>query len=202
MTITAEQFITVNVGSQANDGTGDSLREAFVKINDNFANIESIGFYAANISVDGAIEVSGNVTATGNVSAANFVGSGEFLTNLALGSITSVGTLANLSVTGNITAGANLSVTGNITAGANINVTDDVFASNVYADFFLLSNGDLPLSNYTFPAKFSSNLVVANVYVPTANSSPGAAGQITWDSGFVYICVATNTWKRASVGTW
>ena len=29
----------INVGSQANDGTGDDLRTAFTKVNNNFANI-------------------------------------------------------------------------------------------------------------------------------------------------------------------
>jgi hypothetical protein len=27
----------INVGSSANDGTGDTIREAFIKVNDNFA---------------------------------------------------------------------------------------------------------------------------------------------------------------------
>jgi hypothetical protein len=27
----------INVGSSANDGTGDTVREAFIKVNDNFA---------------------------------------------------------------------------------------------------------------------------------------------------------------------
>jgi hypothetical protein len=46
------------------------------------------------------------------------------------------------------------------------------------------------------------NLIVCNVYVPTANNSVGTAGQIAWDSGYVYICIATDTWKRANISTW
>lgn len=55
MTITTEAFLAVGVGASANDGTGDSLRAAFVKVNQNFANITDIGFDAANIYVSGAI---------------------------------------------------------------------------------------------------------------------------------------------------
>ena len=33
----------INVGTAANDGTGDLLRDAFVKINDNFSNIFANG---------------------------------------------------------------------------------------------------------------------------------------------------------------
>ena len=37
---------------------------------------------------------------------------------------------------------------------------------------------------------------------PATASSTGSAGDIRYDSGYVYICVATNTWKRASLTTW
>jgi len=55
MTISTEQFIPVLVGTVANDGTGDSLREAFIKVNDNFSNISDIGFDAANVNVTRAL---------------------------------------------------------------------------------------------------------------------------------------------------
>lgn len=55
MTITTEAFLAVGVGATANDGTGDSLRAAFVKVNQNFSNISDIGFDAANINVTGSI---------------------------------------------------------------------------------------------------------------------------------------------------
>jgi hypothetical protein len=37
---------------------------------------------------------------------------------------------------------------------------------------------------------------------PASSSSSGVVGQIAWDSGYVYVCVATNTWKRAALATW
>lgn len=44
--------------------------------------------------------------------------------------------------------------------------------------------------------------VVTSRAVPATASSTGTAGQIAWDIGFVYVCVATNTWKRAALVTW
>ena len=35
---------------------------------------------------------------------------------------------------------------------------------------------------------------------PTS-SSPGVPGQIKWDSSNIYICVATDTWKKVSLST-
>lgn len=38
--------------------------------------------------------------------------------------------------------------------------------------------------------------------VPANATSSGKAGQIAYDSNYVYICVADNTWKRAALETW
>ena len=37
---------------------------------------------------------------------------------------------------------------------------------------------------------------------PSTASSAGSAGDIRYDSGYVYVCIATNTWKRAALTTW
>ena len=37
---------------------------------------------------------------------------------------------------------------------------------------------------------------------PSTASSAGSAGDIRYDSGYVYVCVATDTWKRAALTTW
>jgi len=110
MTITTNSFISVNVGTSANDGTGDDLRDAFIKINGNFSNLSTVGFSAANISVTNEID--------------------------------------------------------------------------------------------TVTANISSKLIVGSAYVPTSNSSSGTPGQIAWDSGHIYVCIATNTWRRANVAAW
>lgn len=105
MTISTHTFESVNVGSAANDGTGDDLRTAFITVNDNFQFMSNTGFNAGGINVTGSIAVSGNV---------NF----------------------------------------------------------------------------------------ANTYVPANAAASGTVGQLSWDSSYVYICVATDTWKRANISTW
>lgn len=37
---------------------------------------------------------------------------------------------------------------------------------------------------------------------PSSASDTGNTGDICWDSNYVYVCVATNTWKRSSLSTW
>ena len=43
---------------------------------------------------------------------------------------------------------------------------------------------------------------IATTAAPSAASDTGVAGDIRYDSGYVYIAVATNTWKRAALTTW
>jgi hypothetical protein len=31
---------------------------------------------------------------------------------------------------------------------------------------------------------------------PVTSTSPGVAGQIAWDASYIYVCIATNSWKR------
>jgi hypothetical protein len=38
--------------------------------------------------------------------------------------------------------------------------------------------------------------------VPSSATATGTAGQIAYDSTFLYLCVATNTWTRTFTGTW
>jgi hypothetical protein len=37
---------------------------------------------------------------------------------------------------------------------------------------------------------------------PASATATGNVGEICWDSNYVYVCTATNTWKRAALSTW
>jgi len=65
MTISTQPFITINVGTTANDGTGDDLRTAFIKVNDNFQYMGNTGFNAANINITGSADIAGTLFTSG-----------------------------------------------------------------------------------------------------------------------------------------
>jgi hypothetical protein len=44
--------------------------------------------------------------------------------------------------------------------------------------------------------------VVTTVNVPATSTSTGTAGQIAYDTNYVYVAVATNTWRRAALSSW
>ena len=37
---------------------------------------------------------------------------------------------------------------------------------------------------------------------PTSASDTGSQGEICWDSNYIYVCIATDTWVRAALSTW
>ena len=43
---------------------------------------------------------------------------------------------------------------------------------------------------------------IALVSAPASAGATGTAGSIAYDSTHIYVCVATNTWVRASLATW
>ena len=126
----------VDVGAQPDDGTGDPLRTAYIKINNNFAQLQQFGTTkisngTSNINIpyaNGAIYtmvgdvpnvmiinptgVTGsNLTATGNVVAlTNFVGNGYYLTDIELRNGNSSVTIPTPNGNVNTTANGNLTL--------------------------------------------------------------------------------------------
>lgn len=39
-------------------------------------------------------------------------------------------------------------------------------------------------------------------HTPASATAAGTLGEVTWDANYIYVCTATNTWKRVAIGTW
>ena len=37
---------------------------------------------------------------------------------------------------------------------------------------------------------------------PASASASGTTGEIAWDASYIYVCTATNTWKRSALSSW
>lgn len=37
---------------------------------------------------------------------------------------------------------------------------------------------------------------------PASAAATGTAGTIAWDADYIYVCTATDTWKRVAIATW
>ena len=76
----------INIGSSANDGTGDSLRSAFDKVNDNFNELYGAGAAGTNVDITGnsitTVNTNGNLTLATNGTGKVVIDTGNAL-NLA-----------------------------------------------------------------------------------------------------------------------
>lgn len=48
----------------------------------------------------------------------------------------------------------------------------------------------------------SLGLTLASTRAPATATSPGTAGMIAWDTGFIYVCTSANSWKRVAIAAW
>lgn len=116
---------------------------------------------------------------------------------------------ANANLTFNKSTSA-LTVGGNITASAVVTTGTGVSTITSSGDIILNcfggsgqvnSTGNIRASAGANGGGFVIGKIVSNSTAPTLASSTGVAGQIAFDSNYVYICVAANTWKRAAIST-
>ena len=46
-----------------------------------------------------------------------------------------------------------------------------------------------------------SGTIQATLSTPASSSAAGTSGQIKWDANYIYVCTATNTWKRVALSS-
>lgn len=77
--------------------------------------------------------------------------------------------------------------------------------SGVARDFAIITD-DTPrvtVAATTGVATFSADQIrIASDKTPTSATDTGVAGTVCIDDNFIYVCTATNTWKRAALSTW
>lgn len=71
------------------------------------------------------------------------------------------------------------------------------------ANNYILGNCGFGTNAPTQPVDVSgSKIRIRTANTPASAADTGAVGEICWDANYIYICVAANTWKRASIATW
>ncbi|MCX6267099.1 MAG: hypothetical protein NTW16_07040, partial [Bacteroidetes bacterium] len=48
----------------------------------------------------------------------------------------------------------------------------------------------------------SDRIRLRTAKTPATAASTGYTGDICWDASYIYVCIATNTWKRSAISTW
>ncbi len=48
----------------------------------------------------------------------------------------------------------------------------------------------------------SDAIRIRTAQTPASAGAAGTQGMICWDASYIYVCTATNTWKRTAIATW
>lgn len=75
---------------------------------------------------------------------------------------------------------------------------------------FIVGNGDssanrsnaLSLSWEGNLAIGGDSMTIETSKTPATSTSPGTTGTVCWDANYIYVCIATDTWKRTAIDTW
>lgn len=62
--------------------------------------------------------------------------------------------------------------------------------------------GECAAGLLTMVVSHSCGTNIANSHTPASASDDGVPGTIVWDSSYLYICTAVDTWKRVAVSSW
>ena len=69
----------------------------------------------------------------------------------------------------------------------------------------LHDSGNVGISTTTPTTKLDVNsdiLRLRTAKTPATAGADGNQGDIAWDADYIYVCTATNTWKRSGLSTW
>ena len=137
----------------------------------------------SNASVGGTLGVTG-VSTLGEIDAS---GVADIANTLTLSKATGTG----LSVTADVSVGGDLFVDSIESDAANLIIKDagSVERIRVGVSGALTFQGD---------STFTEDLVALGT-VPASSSATGTKGAITSDANYIYVCTATDTWKRVAI---
>lgn len=141
------------------------------------------GNLTGNVTGDVTGNVTGNITSTGSSSFSNADINGGAIDGTVIGaSSAAAATFTNITASGTSTL-----TTVDINAG-------DIDGTNI---------GTSTPGAGTFSALVTTgdHVRIDTSQTPASSSASGTAGEIAWDSNYIYVCVATNSWKRVALST-
>jgi hypothetical protein len=158
--------------------------------------------------IDGQITAANTASSTANVGLKGYVDQANSIQTAQIASanvgiigyIDQANTIQNAYVNGQIAA-ANAGVTA-ANVGMKGYVDNQTYSNVQVASYLPLYSGNIQSVTVTGNFVSFGNLFAANTYVPSLSNSSGSIGQITFNNDYVYVCVATNTWKRANLSVW
>ena len=111
---------------------------------------------------------------------------------------------STVDVCGNITVGGNLTVDGGIAMSGDFSIFGADTSFNVVCDEIMLDAREVDITgNLDICGNVTvSGSVAVLADAPASSTSSGTIGEIRVDDIYIYVCTATNTWKRVTLEDW
>lgn len=87
----------------------------------------------------------------------------------------------------------------NVAFQVGVNSSNNLVFGRYSAGVF--SENPIRIDGSTGTVNVTTALTVAT-QTPASAAASGTTGTIAWDASYIYVCTATNTWKRAAIATW
>jgi hypothetical protein len=204
----------IGVGALRSNTTGvqnaavgsNTLRENTTSINNAAHGFEAIRRFVSTAGAQTAVGYralyGGSATPANNTGGENTAVGHQAGDGITTGSTnTMVGHNAGRSITtgsGNTVLGAGL-------AGSAALANTVLIGSSGAERMRIDSSGNVGVATTspTAPLDVNGNTIrVRTARTPASAAATGNAGDIAWDSDYIYVCVATDTWKRVAIATW
>lgn len=191
--------LSVAIGWNAMSSSASVGGNSNVVVGDNTMRNQTTGSFNTGVGQDtlNTLTTGDNNIAIGNGSLSGGLTTGG--NNVAIGANTNVGNFSSSIALG---FGAVCNASNQMALGQgltqivpnNTNACDIGSAGLQFRDLYLSGNAALSAGDLTVS---SGEFVLSSPTVPTSTSFPGVPGQLSWDSGRLYICIAPNTWRRS-----
>ena len=84
--------------------------------------------------------------------------------------------------------------------GVGSTITDNY---GLYIENQTVGNTNYSIYTGTGLVRFGNDsIIVATAKTPASATAAGTQGMVAWDANFIYVCTATNTWKRSAISSW
>lgn len=105
--------------------------------------------------------------------------------------------VTNLNVTGNANIAGTGNVVGNLAVGSNLSVTSNIFVGNIFTS----GSGNIRANTGYVIGNIVQGNLITTTSVPGTTTDAGQTGQIAVGATAIYVCIATNTWRKVDITT-
>jgi hypothetical protein len=201
------QALALNTTGNSNTAGGfDALRFNTTSINNAAYGLQAVSRFVSATGAQTAVGYralyGGSATAADNTGGENTAVGHQAGDGITTGS---TNTIVGHNAGRDITTGSGNTVLGAGLAGSAALANTVLIGSSGAERMRIDSSGNVGVATTspTAPLDVNGNTIrVRTARTPASAAATGNAGDIAWDSDYIYVCVATDTWKRVAIATW